>query len=658
MEEIAPGTYQSQETDENSTINVTIPANFTKMFTSATSGLGDTRSGMFDIQYRRWKFDQNAIINKGKPYVNASSRNISSMISQNSILLVEGVVVDTRKNPGIGFRNHTIPVALERGGIWTEDLTWIEPVSAHNCADTNLSVLIINSNTLEDWGVNTTLWVLDGGAFLDIDVAALESHPWTDNQTRDLFGRAHKAARMHNVIVASSLSISLPTEKKFGKIYMDDTGSADAYMWSISKADAILRVPFVNHYPDGYKKLLALNYSTITQVCKGYYEIEDASNDQRANNITYPLVNCGFLLGAPIQAASQNLSAATFIGVEVNQKNLYVCASANRASIKTVMFRHNSGRLSNLEVRDIVDKEYPTEKSKPLWASEHSYDKAMRFDPLWGIVSDDYEHYGYEEGFYTMRSEKLWPPVTPFVDSSSRAVDGSDALAAVSGFTGRLGNLYGGLIDLEGPDCSGLNDIPMLERFRELSRKQEDAGSILGLIMTDGLAAGFVGTKTAISQKYVQWPASLAVDDTAEGMPAASVAVYSRVIKYDLRHAIPVFIVLTTLLLALLWAGFILISTRSILSRLSNLYNQTNTGRLATNLLGLGKHDPTQDTKDWVAGDGKIRLRSGELEKPGQRCFLTQAGKIGGEDALAGESPKSSESPPVDGREEVTVTTK
>jgi hypothetical protein len=194
-----------------------------------------------------------------------------------------------RENPGIGFRNHTIPVGLEHGGTWSEDITWIEPVT--RCADTNLSIELRTENSVEDVYDNHTFSIIDRGAFLGLDTTALESPPWIDNQTLDLFGRAHKAARMHNVLVASSLNVSLPlgqATKTVPKIVMDDTNDAAPYMFSYVNFDTILlnkmsgvggplpevtgystgntSVPFVNHYPNGRVKLLALNYSAISML--------------------------------------------------------------------------------------------------------------------------------------------------------------------------------------------------------------------------------------------------------------------------------------------------------------------------------------------------------------------------------------------------------
>ena len=284
MKEIEPGRWKSVETDETSTINITIPANFTTMFTSATSDRGNTVSGLFDIQYRRWKWTQDGMINKGQPYIQGDSRHIGSLISQDRIVLTEGLIVDMREHPGIGFRNHTIPVGLVHGGTWSEDITWIEPVT--RCADTNLSVELRNEDSIDI--DNSTFFIVDRGAFHGLDASTLESPPWNDNQTLDLFGRAHKAARMHNVLVASSLNISLPINKASSTVpnMMAKATDTALALFNTLTIDAVLldplsgvggppplirdpssansSTPFVNHYPDGIKKLVALNYSAIS----------------------------------------------------------------------------------------------------------------------------------------------------------------------------------------------------------------------------------------------------------------------------------------------------------------------------------------------------------------------------------------------------------
>ena len=357
--------------------------------------------------------------------------------------------------------------------------------------------------------------------------------------------------------------------------------------------------------------------------------MRDVDNDLRSNNITYPLVNCGFVLGAPVQPLNNNLSASTYTGVDVQQKNLYVCATGVRASIKTVDFRYNGtgGQFSNLAVSRIVDKVYLDEESKPLWAAEHSREKVMRFDPLWGLVDRRYETY---DGFYSLRAEKLWLPTSPFLTLNFGESEGYDALAAASGFARRLGNLYNALLTY-GPDYTGKFDFTLLERFQRLSHNATMAEQIPSLIMTDGLAAGLVGTKTAISTKFVEWPASLAVDDTVRGFPSARVTEYKRIIKYDLRYAIPGIIVLALLLISVLWALWILVSHPVMLRTMPNLYNQTSTGRLATNLLHPGRSDPRQPASEYVRGDGKLVLAFGQIKAKAHGDFCTIVEEVGPE---------------------------
>jgi hypothetical protein len=349
----------------------------------------------------------------------------------------------------------------------------------------------------------------------------------------------------------------------------------------------------------------------------------DTDNDYRANNITNPLVQCGFVLGAQLQNPNSNLSASTYNnGISTYSKNLYVCASSVRASIKSVDFRYNGtgGRLSNLEATEIRDKVYPDEESKPLWAVESSWPKIMRFDPLWGMVDRRFEEFG---GFNTLRAENLWLPASPFLTYNFGETEGYDALAGASGFARRLGNLYGGLSEPVNTDYSGRYEYTLLERWHRLSHNEDMASQIPSLIMTDGLAAGLVGTKTSISKKYVQYPASLAVDDTVRGYPQAHVTVYKRVIRYDVRYAIPSFIVLAILLLALVWSLAILLTSRLIIWTMQNMYNQTSTGRLATNLLHPGRSDPKQSTGGWTSGDGRLLLSFGRISPPEKDYFCT-----------------------------------
>lgn len=376
----------------------------------------------------------------------------------------------------------------------------------------------------------------------------------------------------------------------------------------------------------------------LDQICKGFYEINEFEIDKRANNITYPAVQCGSILGASLPTSPQASPASIYSRIEARQKNLYVCASGLRASVKTVVFQYNSpgSVFSNLEVLQIEDKTYTEEESQPLWAVEHSGNRRMWFDLLWGIVDDPYETM---DGFYTQRSKGLWLPASPFLRFG--VTQGSDALAAVSGLTMRLKSLYDA-ISVSERDYSGQYEFTLFERFQRLSSNETMASQIPSLILTDKLAAAFVGTKTSISNQYVKWPASLAVDDRVRGFPRAQVRANKRVVRYNMRYAIPGLLVLTVLLGAYVVAIWVLLSTESTLTTMRNVYNQTSPGRLATNLLLPGQCDPKQPSRQWIRGDGALRLSFGHITAPEQDHFCKILGLSTDSEPQVESRPESS----------------
>jgi hypothetical protein len=629
MNETRKGSFESVETDENSTINSTVPANFTNMFYSATEGPGNTLSGLFDIQYRGYELDSTDIRDKGQVLATGVSRSIENLVQHDSVLLKEGLIVDMTDTPGIGFRNHTVPLGLTHGGTWSEDLTWIEPMTS--CVDTNLSVEVRVIKTAKSFSPNYTYSIIDSGAFLDLDLGELETRPWLDNQTLDLFGRAYKAARMYNVLSAATLNVSLPLKstdpgqrvipvpKKmesdnmelFTNLNVDKIGRSEiaGLGGSFDKGPRISNASYVPYYPDGWVKLLAMNYSAITQICRGYYDVAEVPLDRRSNNITYPVVDCGLIIGSGLPLEEAGTSPLTYTGRKTYQRKIYMCATGVKASIKTVDFRYNSTDklLSKLEVTSISDKKYPNEESKPLWAVEHSYDKRMRFDGLWGLVNDSYKVF---DGFYTQRSAHLWLPTSPQMTLNFGSSTGFDSLPAPGSFIRHVSLLYG-KFDLFQRDYSGENDMAIQERYRRLSWNSTLAAQIPSLIMTDGLAGDLIGTKTSFAKSGHDWPASMGTRSGSRGYPQAKVLVHKRVVRYDFRYAIPGLIVVAMLLLVLAWAAVIAILNPTIFKAIRNIYNQTSTGRLATNLLLGDQSDPNRPTSKWVEENGRLLLSIG-----------------------------------------------
>lgn len=283
MEETEPGTFESVETDDNSTINSTIPANYTEMFYSRTSAPGNTLSGLFDIQYRRWTLDQVDITDKGAVHTKGDYRSLESLVVQDRIVLKEGIIVDMTDTPGIGFRNHTAPVGLDLGGTWTEDITWLEPVTS--CADTNISIDITMNKPIDSFSPEYQYHIVDRGAFTNLNITDLQTRPWNDNQTLDLAGRAHLAARMYNVLAAIELNLTLPRGPDVERLprirVPPDLEFANFALFGYQNLDTVhiddiaslyglfgdpprVRDPsYVPYYEDGYVKLFAKNHSAI-----------------------------------------------------------------------------------------------------------------------------------------------------------------------------------------------------------------------------------------------------------------------------------------------------------------------------------------------------------------------------------------------------------
>lgn len=133
-------------------IDTAVASNITNTFTSATSDKGNTLSSIFDIHYRSFynygnktepsDKDSSFWYDQGRPRTMGVPRFYSSMIMDNKIEAIEGLVVDM-VNGGVGFRNHTLPPTSPYGTTWSEDLLWLEP-----------DVVCVNLNVTLDYAIS------------------------------------------------------------------------------------------------------------------------------------------------------------------------------------------------------------------------------------------------------------------------------------------------------------------------------------------------------------------------------------------------------------------------------------------------------------------------------------------------------------------------
>lgn len=79
----------------------------------------------------------NPFFNNESDYLVGTYRQIQTLILDETIKPVEGLIVDA-KSGGLGFRNHTVPANSEHGATWAEDLLFILPET--HCENTNLTI--------------------------------------------------------------------------------------------------------------------------------------------------------------------------------------------------------------------------------------------------------------------------------------------------------------------------------------------------------------------------------------------------------------------------------------------------------------------------------------------------------------------------------------
>lgn len=607
----AAGAYNLPVTPD-AIINTTIPSNLTEIFSSATSGPGNTLSGPFDIQFRTWSVTVDTgsrEIDGGRPYATGEFRSLDSLVLRNAVVPIEGAIADMTAGGGLGYRNHSVPVGLPYGGTWHEDLTWIEPVT--ECVDTNLTFHFSMGDTAANM---TDVFLVDNGGFVNLEPHYPYPGPWNDTQNPDLRARAYKGAWFSNILTAVFLNVTYPGAKKMDSFLgrQFDLGTdlfsyhPDMQAISLSDIDGSYlqlgqtsNTTGLNLTATGQAHMSVTwdNFTDAGILCQGWGPGDYA-------NITNVGIRCGYLFSAPRRV--DGVESLIFEPKTNYTQNLYVCATGLRASVKTVGFSVNgTASLDQLKVTSIAHKSYPDNESMPLWAVEKSNMTISSFSPLWGIVDDRYETDA--EGLWTLRAKQLWLPAAK---DRSVSISG-DSLAAPYIFQGALYSAYtestGGTQSAVGiADYSGKTNLALYKLWTDLSQTPGDASKIINLIFTELAATATVGTKG---------DATTTASDSSS-MPA--VTQYTKKIKYNLLYGIPAILILLAVVVIATAAFFMWMSARFSLVMMRQLLNQTATGRVATNLLYPTLCDPAAGTKQWVAEAGQTKLSFAVVSSSGQ----------------------------------------
>ncbi|KAJ7058241.1 hypothetical protein C8F01DRAFT_1371658 [Mycena amicta] len=377
-----------------------------------------TPHGPFGMQFRRY-------------YNGTSGRNwttsvpviatTESLILRNSIFAVGGLIVDLSDKPGIGLYTHTLPTNLKRGSVWSDDVMWLEPVSA--CVDTNLTIdYTLGRSQAEVIQVND-FNLTDRGGFYNLthDYPILDR----DGQTNlNLQHHAYKGAVLSNFYAMTNLNMS--RNQSFDAGPGPTFSPARVKRWTCSTWDNV-----------------TIDLQTS---CEGYGGLDKA-------NISNVAVHCSLFL-APPQRTDGGDSRLPGDGSTWTQR-MFSCAGSTRARMQHIQFTYNGTRdLTALSIKQ-SDINTPV-----LWGTENQDLNISDVDLLWGRLSDGAES---DPSLSTIRSDVFYVPA------------GSSDIWGVS--TGGLPSVMPGITwaqlskvlqNNQIVDYSGASNFALLHKYQEL----------------------------------------------------------------------------------------------------------------------------------------------------------------------------------------------
>ncbi|KAJ9612288.1 hypothetical protein H2200_003885 [Cladophialophora chaetospira] len=622
------------------------------------SGLRDQPSSVssfFDIQARQYQFGSEQGTFTNETYLLDSFKPMGSMIMDDSISLVDGLIVDMSKGR-IGFRKHTIPTGLVYGAEWNEDILFLEPETV--CVDTNLTYEVqipVTDNVYNP--AASSAYLVDKGGWVNMNITNPLTGPWfedmqtslLDNGDPSLQVRAYQAGWWNNVQNMYYFNISKPftnrtayLHSKLGERYPVNTSS-----YGLSSKDELLfgkfgylfdGIPTTDYMPNGSFYLSAdnytgpywsnpwnissTNYSDIALTCAGAYGGDKA-------NMTNIDIKCGLLLGpsSRVDGTTSNVYAPGSWW----SRPIYSCASASKATIKTVHFNYNasrSGGLGSLNVTLIADKVYQDKSEMPLWGVEKPNMNLSSITPFWGLIDPSLEN---SVNLSTIRAEKIYIPastVTWF--TFGLAAKGTfNYLPATEGSPQIWSTIYGATTDTNinlGFDYTGSTNLALHQKWQKILTNGTGAAQIINLMYTDYAANYFTSTRSWLTPRD-SLPPNLGETKTKRAVADAAsngqvpVQVYQRKIRYHFVYGIPAAICLVITALICTAALASIVFRQVSLGRIRYYIYSLSAGRLLGAFLFPTEGDPRADTKTWIDQVGRKPVRLPDPDAAGGGRF-------------------------------------
>ncbi|KAL2019177.1 hypothetical protein VTK56DRAFT_10049 [Thermocarpiscus australiensis] len=592
-----------------------IPPILRDIYSSGTRGIGTTVSNFFDIEWRQLTMGtDDEMYNNGSAYAVNMFRQLDSIVLGDSVRLLEGLVVDTLSG-GIGFRNHTLPMPPARNVSWQEDLLFIEPTTA--CVDTNLTI----DYTESEWNFTSSssgppdYRLTDRGGFVNLN----HTYPYYDRSNPqanpDLWGRAYKAAMIHNFYAMVYFNVTNPANSITGAKafqYLNSTlgksfplavdslvnyraaSFTSRYGSYLFSTDSVGDEP---RYPNPFNVTLSGWFDGARVVCSG------AGPDDYAN-VSNIYVGCGLVKAAPrrVDGGPQGI----FERGSKWSAPLYSCATAVRATIKTVQFAttgtsEEPTSLSSLKVVNITDKQYSDPGSYPWWGVEESGMKMRDVQPIWGLVSPAYEKF---PNISIVKQPSLYL-VGSSDDVSASKLDPDPSYSGYQNLPGAefpiavANTIYSGTFGITDDtwpfDLVGRSNMAVFTRWQNLSSSTTGAAKIINLAWTDLAASAVVGTKGVLGP-----------GNAGSATDAATVHIKPSVrrTKYHYLYGIPAFVLL---MFIIVFSGLALCAWLSKMSSVAKVrlrIQQLSAGRIFTIVLYPDASNFTMSPKQWSSLSG------------------------------------------------------
>ena len=530
--------------------DTSLPAPIGEIYQSGLATRSRTLSSFFDLEWRRYSYYQGTDknINYGKTYPVGNFRPAAQIGLDDNIELIEGLIVDTNHG-GVGLRNHSVPVDLVSGGVWTEDILFIEPETV--CVSTNLSIEF----RLPGVGLYLqNMSLVDHGGFHNINQPFLyeifSRDAWQMPFGQDdpkLEERAWRAAWVMSYELMLYLNVTRPGPPAFpyldsheGKRFFLEPSNANSpsatgftastqFFGFYSFEASLPGTSQPGFYPNPWN-LTTTDMDKANTYCVG-------NNMSALSNINTIGVVCGFVLGVAKPADKNETNSALLQAGTSWTQDISVCTSTTKVSVKTVSFSYNVTHstssierplLKDLQVTSLAPKHYTYPSHQPLtWGVESSNMSMDLAPPLWGIVDPltttpatepmiISDHLSPDNGpstFFTLshhRSPHLYLPAylidSPYFVSFSpleQNLPGSEAAltSLTTAYTTGIYSTFASSIGIT--DYSGNGNGAMLKRWRELTQgpdAQHGNAKIINWIWTDLMANAVAGSRGWVSE--------------------------------------------------------------------------------------------------------------------------------------------------------------